>query len=142
MTKKPLINHKFDQIDDAEQPRHVAPGGRSGCWERPQVVAVGRRSQIDTTRATSGCHCGEVALGAGATSPCLSRRSLRSVNGERPRGLALVRSLRSVNGERVHGVAPVGSLQCTARLMITLITSFELQTHPNVPKNSMWYSNT
>ncbi|KAF3498170.1 hypothetical protein DY000_02054438 [Brassica cretica] len=97
MTKKPLINHKFDQIDDAERPRHVAPGGRSGCWERPQVVAVGRRSrlvrryQIDTTRATSGCRCGEVALGAGATSR--SRRSLRSVNGERPRGLALVRSL-------------------------------------------------
>ncbi|KAF2618305.1 hypothetical protein F2Q68_00039689 [Brassica cretica] len=50
-----------------------------------------RRSQIDTTRATSGCRCGEVALGAGATSPCRSRRSLRSVD-----------------GERVHGVAPVG----------------------------------
>ncbi|KAF3562761.1 hypothetical protein DY000_02013800 [Brassica cretica] len=165
MTKKPLINHKFDQIDNAERPRHVAPGGRSWCWERPQVVAVGhrsrlvRRSQIDTTRATSGYRCGEVALGAGATSPCLSRRSLRSVNGERPQGLALVRSLRSVNGERprgltlvrslrsvngerVHGVAPVGSLPCTARPMITLITSFELQMHPNVPKNSMWYSNT
>ncbi|KAF3501166.1 hypothetical protein F2Q69_00041855 [Brassica cretica] len=68
MTKKPLINHKFDQIDDAQRPQHVTPGGRSGCWERPQVVAVGRRSrlvrrsQIDTTRATSGCRCGEVAL--------------------------------------------------------------------------------
>ncbi|KAF2610624.1 hypothetical protein F2Q70_00013015 [Brassica cretica] len=39
--------------------------------------------------------------------------------------------------QRVHGVAPVGSLPCTTRPMITLITSFELQTHP-IPKNSMW----
>ncbi|KAF2593021.1 hypothetical protein F2Q70_00045568 [Brassica cretica] len=34
------------------------------------------------------------------------------------------------------------SLPCIARPMITLITSFELQMHPNVSKNSMWYSNT
>ncbi|KAF2582430.1 hypothetical protein F2Q68_00004547 [Brassica cretica] len=39
--------------------------------------------------------------------------------------------------QRVHGVAPVGSLPCTARPMITFITSFELQMHPNVSKNSM-----
>ncbi|KAF2565899.1 hypothetical protein F2Q68_00027506 [Brassica cretica] len=43
---------------------------------------------------------------------------------------------------RLHGVAPVRSLPCTARPMITFITSFELQMHPNVSKNSMWYSNT
>ncbi|KAF3536476.1 hypothetical protein F2Q69_00020384 [Brassica cretica] len=66
-------------------------------WWLPKGVTLGgrsrlvRRSQIDTTRAASGCRCGEVALGAGATSPCRSRRSLRSVD-----------------GERVHGVAPVG----------------------------------
>ncbi|KAF2593246.1 hypothetical protein F2Q70_00042602 [Brassica cretica] len=133
MTKKPLINHKFDQIDDAQRPRHVAPGGPSGCWERPQVVAVGRRSrlvrrsQIDTIRATSGFRCGEVALERKwrATSCCRSGKV----------------ALRG-RAERVYGVAPVGSLPCTARPMITLITSFELHTHPNVPKNSMWYSNT
>uniref|UniRef100_A0A0D3E7F9 Uncharacterized protein n=1 Tax=Brassica oleracea var. oleracea TaxID=109376 RepID=A0A0D3E7F9_BRAOL len=105
MTKKPLINQKFDQIDDAQRPRHVAPGGRSGCWERPQEVALKRK-----WRETSCCRSGKVAL----------------------RGRA----------HRVHGVAPVGSLPCTARPMITLITSFERQTYPNVPKNSMWYSNT
>ncbi|KAF3554234.1 hypothetical protein F2Q69_00010974 [Brassica cretica] len=36
----------FDQIIEAQRPRHVAPEGRSGCWERPQVVAVGRRSRL------------------------------------------------------------------------------------------------
>ncbi|KAF2607510.1 hypothetical protein F2Q68_00045379 [Brassica cretica] len=45
MTKRPLINHKFDQIIEAQRPRHVAPGGRSGCWDRPQVVAARRRSE-------------------------------------------------------------------------------------------------
>ncbi|KAF2554671.1 hypothetical protein F2Q68_00014070 [Brassica cretica] len=29
MTKNLLINHKFDQIDDAERPQHVAVRGRS-----------------------------------------------------------------------------------------------------------------
>ena len=85
MTKRPLINHKFDQIIEAQRPRHVTPGGRSGCWERPQVVAVGRRSQlvcrsqIDTTRATSGCRCGDLAL--------------ESTQPERPQGVAVVTSL-------------------------------------------------
>ncbi|KAF2616895.1 hypothetical protein F2Q68_00038267 [Brassica cretica] len=66
MIKRPLITHKFDQIDaaqrprvvapggrsralqndDGERPRHVALGGRSGCWERPQVVAPRHRSGI------------------------------------------------------------------------------------------------
>ncbi|KAF3523899.1 hypothetical protein F2Q69_00049913 [Brassica cretica] len=44
--------------------------------------------------------------------------------------------------QRLHSAAPVRSLSCTARPMITFITSFELQMHPNVFKNSMWYSNT
>ncbi|KAF2592700.1 hypothetical protein F2Q70_00044093 [Brassica cretica] len=44
--------------------------------------------------------------------------------------------------QRLHSFAPVRSLPCTARPMITFITSFELQMHPNVSKNSMWYSNT
>ncbi|KAF3551323.1 hypothetical protein DY000_02000135 [Brassica cretica] len=39
---------------------------------------------------------------------------------------------------RLHGVAPVRSLPCTAHPMITFITSFELQMHPNVSKNFMW----
>ncbi|KAG5385127.1 hypothetical protein IGI04_036597 [Brassica rapa subsp. trilocularis] len=30
----------------------------------------------------------------------------------------------------------------SARPKTTLITSFELQMHPNVSRNSMWYSNT
>ncbi|KAF3578838.1 hypothetical protein DY000_02032154 [Brassica cretica] len=44
--------------------------------------------------------------------------------------------------ERLDGVAPDWSLPCAARPMITLNTSFELQMHPNVSKNSIWYSNT
>ncbi|KAF3495638.1 hypothetical protein DY000_02052309 [Brassica cretica] len=39
--------------------------------ERPEVVAVGRRSQIDTNRATSGCHCGA----------SLSNRQTRATSG-------------------------------------------------------------
>ncbi|KAF3508934.1 hypothetical protein F2Q69_00019582 [Brassica cretica] len=54
--------------------------------------------------------------------------------------LRLSRSKRV--SQRLHSVAPVRSLSCTARPMITFFTSFELQMHPNVSKNSTWYSNT
>ncbi|KAF3561989.1 hypothetical protein DY000_02012169 [Brassica cretica] len=81
--------------------------------------------------------------------------SLRVALRERPRCIAPVTSLRVAGdasdigvslwpsrSERVsqgfHVVAPVRSLPCTARPMITFITSFELQMHPNVSKNSMW----
>ncbi|KAF2568477.1 hypothetical protein F2Q70_00028628 [Brassica cretica] len=44
--------------------------------------------------------------------------------------------------QRLHGIALVRSLWCAARPLIALNISFELQMHPNVSKNSMWYSNT
>ncbi|KAF3516410.1 hypothetical protein DY000_02061884 [Brassica cretica] len=127
--------------DLLERQGEVAPAPRSTSPQRhPEVARVyvdlretnkpGATSHSDHLRSLPAPKASDVprslrvvylvALGAGVTSPCRSRRSLRSVNGERPRGLA-----------------PVGSLTCTARPMITLITSFELQTHSNVPKNSM-----
>ncbi|KAL0753051.1 hypothetical protein Bca101_090719 [Brassica carinata] len=79
------------------------------------------------TRATSLRRSGHVAPGDGdASDLAVSLRSSRS------EGVS----------QRLHGVAPVRSLPCTARPMITFIISFELQMHPNVSKNSMWYSNT
>ncbi|KAF3601393.1 hypothetical protein F2Q69_00035423 [Brassica cretica] len=79
------------------------------------------------TRATSLCRSSHVAPGDGDASDLAV--SLRSSHSERV-------------SQRLHGVAPVRSLPCTARPMITLITSFELQMHPNVSKNSMWRAAT
>ncbi|KAF3517840.1 hypothetical protein DY000_02063175 [Brassica cretica] len=74
------------------------------------------------TRATSLCRSGHVAPGDGDASDLAV--SLRPSRFERV-------------SQRLHGVAPVRSLPCTARPMTTFITSFELQMHPNVFKNSM-----
>ncbi|KAF2592912.1 hypothetical protein F2Q70_00043523 [Brassica cretica] len=53
-------------------------------------------------------------------------------------GMSLWPSRSERVSQRLHGVTPVRSLPCTARPMITFITFFELQMHPNVSKNSMW----
>ncbi|WZZ89448.1 hypothetical protein YC2023_118027 [Brassica napus] len=102
--------------------REVAPGYGSDLEGSLRDVALGRSS-----RATSLCRSGHVAPGDGDASDLAV--SLRSSRSERV-------------SQRLHGVAPVRSLPCTASPMITFITSFELQMHPNVSKNSMWYSNT
>ncbi|KAF3574486.1 hypothetical protein F2Q69_00059784 [Brassica cretica] len=57
-------------------------------------------------------------------------------------GVSLWPSRSEGVSQRLRVVAPVRSLPCIARQMITFITSFELEMHPNVSKNSMWYSNT
>ena len=44
MTKMPLENTNSVKQIDAERPRHVAPTSRSGLRERPQWVALRRRS--------------------------------------------------------------------------------------------------
>ncbi|KAG5383267.1 hypothetical protein IGI04_034737 [Brassica rapa subsp. trilocularis] len=143
MTKRPLRKHEFEQIGDAQRPRQVAPARRSGLRERPRWVAArGRcerslRERFRVSENQNGERLLPVALvrslqASGATSARRSGRSLR---------VALDESLRDV----VHSdlmpslreVAP-GS----ARPKTTLITSFELQMHPNVSRNSMWYSNT
>ncbi|KAG5388539.1 hypothetical protein IGI04_030080 [Brassica rapa subsp. trilocularis] len=68
MTKRPLINHKFAQIGDAQRPRHVAPTGRSGLQERLKRVALRGRSssilcrQTIEKRATLECRSSKVAL--------------------------------------------------------------------------------
>ncbi|KAF2532744.1 hypothetical protein F2Q70_00032418 [Brassica cretica] len=116
MTKRPLNKHKFEQRNDAQRPRVVAPTHRSGFRERLGVVALGGRS------------------GSIFVSP-------RDKNAN-DRGMSLWPSRSEGVSQRLHGVAPVRSLSCTARPMITFITYFELQMHPNVSKNSMWYSNT
>ena len=112
MTKRPLRKHEFEQIGDAQRPRVVAPARRSGFRERPKGVAL---------------------------APVLSSVSSkeRATLGCRSNEVAL-----RGKAQRLYGIAPVRSLQYAARPMITLNTSFELQMHPNVSKNSMWYSNT
>ncbi|KAF2567754.1 hypothetical protein F2Q68_00024592 [Brassica cretica] len=147
MTKRPLSRNEFEQTEGAQRPPVVAPRGRSRLRERPGGVAARRRS-------------GSLF----ASDLAVSLRSRRSQL-ERPYGVAPERrckvalvppsdgdasdigvSLWPSRSERVsqrlHGVAPVRSLSCTARPMITFITSFGLQMHPNVSKNSMWYFNT
>ncbi|KAF3591310.1 hypothetical protein DY000_02023802 [Brassica cretica] len=57
-------------------------------------------------------------------------------------GVSLWPSRSEGVSQRLRVVAPVRSLPCIARPMITFITSFELQMHSNVSKNSMSYSNT
>ncbi|KAF3558329.1 hypothetical protein F2Q69_00016253 [Brassica cretica] len=57
-------------------------------------------------------------------------------------GVSLWPSRSEGESQRLHGVASVRSLTCTARPMITFITSFELQMHPNVSKNFMWLTFT
>ncbi|KAF2596103.1 hypothetical protein F2Q68_00012442 [Brassica cretica] len=97
----------------------------SGIKQR--LAATGYYRSLQASGATWRGRSGHVAPGDGDASDLavslLSRRSERV-------------------SQRLHGVAPVRSLPCTARPMITFITSFELQMHPNVSKNSMWYSNT
>ncbi|KAF3498952.1 hypothetical protein DY000_02053287 [Brassica cretica] len=134
MTKRPLSRNEFEQTEDAQRPPVVALRGRSRLRERPGGVAARRRSGSLFT-----------------SNLAVSLRSRRSQL-ERPYGVALVppsdgdasgigvslwpsRSKRV--SQRLHGVTPVRSLPCTARPMITFITSFELQMHPNVSKNYM-----
>ncbi|KAF3552629.1 hypothetical protein DY000_02007637 [Brassica cretica] len=57
-------------------------------------------------------------------------------------GVSLWPSRSEGVSQRLRAVSPVRSLPCTARPMITFITSFELQMYPNVSNNSMWYSIT
>ncbi|KAL0760620.1 hypothetical protein Bca101_076770 [Brassica carinata] len=94
----------------------------------------------------------EVEQTKGAQRPPVVTPRGRSRLRERPGGVAARRRSGSLSrsgqvalkglSQRLHGVTPVSSLPCTALPMITFITSFELQMHPNVSKNSMWYSNT
>ncbi|KAF3537660.1 hypothetical protein F2Q69_00025091 [Brassica cretica] len=139
MTKRPFSRNEFEQTESAQRPSVVALRGRSRLRERPGGVAARRRSG---------------SLFASDLGVSLRSRRFQM---ERPYGVALAKSLsclrametRATSGcrservsQRLHGVAPVRSLPCTARPMITFITSFELQMHPNVSKNSMWYSST
>ncbi|KAF3508845.1 hypothetical protein F2Q69_00007616 [Brassica cretica] len=142
MTKRPLSRNEFEQTKGAQRPPVVAPGGRSRLREPPVGVAARRRS-------------GSLRVALRERPRCVAPvTSLRVALRERPRCVAPVTSLRAMEtratlgcrserlSQRLHGVAPVRSLLCTARPMITFITSFELQMLPNVSKNSMWYSNT
>ncbi|KAF2569342.1 hypothetical protein F2Q68_00025652 [Brassica cretica] len=147
MTKRPLSKHEVEQTKGAQRPLVVAPRDRSRLRERPGGVAARRRS-------------GSLFVSYLAVS-LRSRRSQL----ERPYGVAAERRCKVALvppsdenasdirvslwpsrskgvSQRLRAVAPVRSLSCTARPMITFITSFELQMHPNVSKNSMWYSNT
>ncbi|KAF3553958.1 hypothetical protein F2Q69_00012172 [Brassica cretica] len=140
MTKRPLSRNESEQTEGAQRPPVVAPGGRSRLRERPGGVAARRRS----LRATSLCHSGHVAPGRSsqATSLCRSGHVAPGDGDASDIGVSLCPSRSERVSQRLHGVAPVRSLPCTARPMITFIISFELQMHPNVSKNSMWYSNT
>ncbi|KAF3609758.1 hypothetical protein DY000_02047455 [Brassica cretica] len=136
MTKRPLSKHEVEQTKGAQRPPVVAPRGRSRLRERPGGVAARHRSgslsclRAMKTRATSPRRSGKVAF----VPP--SDENASDI------GVSLWPSRSEGVSQRLHGVAPVRSLPCTAHPMITFITSFELQMHQIVSKNSMWYSNT
>ncbi|KAF2543220.1 hypothetical protein F2Q68_00029898 [Brassica cretica] len=159
MTKRPLSKHEVEQTKGAQRPPVVAPRGRSKLRERPGGVAARRRSGSLFASYLAASLRSRRSGSLFASYMAASLRSRRSqmerpygVAGERRCKVALVPpsdenasdigvSLWPSRSEgvshRLHGIAPVRSLSCTARPMITFITSFELQMHPNVSKNSM-----
>ncbi|KAF3487755.1 hypothetical protein F2Q69_00054589 [Brassica cretica] len=87
------------------------------------------------TRATSPYHSRKVAMGGVSHDRNASDLSMSLWPGRS--GMCVIATSCSRSGKSLQEVAP-GS----ARPKITLITSLELQMHPNVSRNSMWYSNT
>ncbi|KAF3503432.1 hypothetical protein F2Q69_00041349 [Brassica cretica] len=71
---------------------------------RPRDVAVVRHSQIDTTRATSGCHCGDLALE-------LERLRVVALGG---RSESIFRAPKGRKAERLVTLAVVTSLPAGA----------------------------
>ncbi|KAG5416519.1 hypothetical protein IGI04_004086 [Brassica rapa subsp. trilocularis] len=134
-----LLSSKCTQMSpetpcDTQRPRLVALTSRSRLRERPRWVAARGRSEAisclrEKWRETSPCRSGKVAPSFGSDfSTSLWKVAPRSE-------FALDESLRDVVQSdlmpSLREVAP-GS----ARPKTTLVTSFELQMHPNVSRNS------
>nr|VDD00039.1 unnamed protein product [Brassica oleracea] len=140
-------SNSFLGLDPLDRPPVVAPRGRSRLRERPGGVAARRRSgslfaSYLVVSLRSRHSQLERPYGVAAERRCKVALVPPSDENASDIGVSLWPSHSEGVSQRLHGVALVRSFPCTARPMINFITSFELQMHPNVSKNSMWYSNT
>ncbi|KAF2597920.1 hypothetical protein F2Q68_00008951 [Brassica cretica] len=149
MTKRPLSKHEVEQTKGAQRPPVVAPRGRSRSRlrERPAGVAARRRSgSLFASYLAVSLRSRRSQLkrpyGVAAERHCKVALVPPSDENASDIGVSLWPSCSEGVSQRLRAVTPVRSLPCTASPMITFITSFELQMHPNVSKNFMWYSNT